>query len=207
VLFSGVVMNLNNIKLAISAVNKNQFLYTGLKEIVFVGRSNVGKSSLINKIINRRNFARTSSVPGKTATINYYELDKKVYLVDLPGYGYARVSKEEKQKWGQFIDDYFKLSQNIALIILLIDIRHDPTKDDIIMVNYMKQTGLKYLIAATKADKIAASKISSSVDNIKNILNLNEDIKVKPFSASNDMGRDKIVDIIQSYDPESIINS
>ncbi len=200
-------MNLNNIKLAISAVNKNQFLYTGLKEIVFVGRSNVGKSSLINKIINRRNFARTSSVPGKTATINYYELDKKVYLVDLPGYGYARVSKEEKQKWGQFIDDYFKLSQNIALIILLIDIRHDPTKDDIIMVNYMKQTGLKYLIAATKADKIAASKISSSVDNIKNILNLNEDIKVKPFSASNDMGRDKIVDIIQSYDPESIINS
>lgn len=197
-------MNLNNVRIVISAVNKNQFLFTDLKEIVFVGRSNVGKSSLINKILNRRNFARTSSVPGKTATINYFSIDEKIYFVDLPGYGYARVSKEEKKKWGQFIDDYFKLSHGIALVIQLIDIRHDPTKDDIIMVEYMKQIGFEFMIVATKADKISSSKIIPSVENIRNILNLDENIKIIPFSASNGMGRDEIVDILQSYDPYNI---
>lgn len=197
-------MNLNNIRIVISAANKSQFLYTDLKEIAFVGRSNVGKSSLINKILNRKNFARTSSVPGKTATINYYEIDEKLYFVDLPGYGYARVSKEEKKKWAAFIDDYFRFSQNLHLVILLVDIRHNPTKDDCMMVEYMKHSGLDFLVIATKSDKISKTKIIESVENIREILKLDDSIKVIPFSASNGTGREEIVEILQNYDPYNI---
>jgi len=193
-------MNLHNVKLAISAAHRNQFLNTGLPELGFVGRSNVGKSSLINKVLNRRNFARTSSTPGKTATINYYEIDSKAYLVDLPGYGYAKVSKDRQKTWGAFIEDYFRVSKNIALVFSLIDIRHNPTADDIVMVDYLKTMGLPFIVIATKADKLSKKAAGESLENIRKRLQLPPETPIIAFSATNGQGRDEIVDIIQKYD-------
>lgn len=193
-------MNLHNVKLAISAASRAQFLNAGRPELVFVGRSNVGKSSLINKVLNRRNFARTSSTPGKTATINYFDVDGKIYLVDLPGYGYAKVSKDRQKTWGKFIEDYFKYSKDIALVFSLIDIRHNPTKDDIMMVEYLKSMGFPFIVIATKADKISKKAVEESIQNIRACLNLSEETHTIAFSASSGQGREEILSIINSFE-------
>ncbi|MBQ3379409.1 MAG: YihA family ribosome biogenesis GTP-binding protein [Clostridia bacterium] len=193
-------MNFHKVELAISAAHKSQFIKSGLPEIVFAGRSNVGKSSLINKVLNRKNFARTSSTPGKTATINYYLLDGKVYLVDLPGYGFAKVSKEKKRTWGVFIEDYFRLSKNIELVFSLVDIRHDPTNDDIAMAEFLKAAEIPFMVVATKADKLSKTAASESVANIREKLALSEDTEVISFSAKTGQGCKEIVDIINEFD-------
>ena len=152
-------MIVKNPKFEISAVSPKQYPVDGLPEIVLAGKSNVGKSSFINTIINRKSLARTSSQPGKTRQINFYDIDKKFHFVDLPGFGYSKMSKQEQEKVGKFIEEYLFTRKKISLIILLIDIRHDPGANDVLMFNYIRSIGMPYLVIANKADKIAPTKV------------------------------------------------
>ena len=176
-------MIVKNPKFEISAVRPTQYPTNDLPEIVLVGKSNVGKSSFINTMINRKKLARTSSEPGKTRQINFYNIDETFYLVDLPGYGYSKMSKVDKEKVGQFIEQYLFKSKKIALIIFLIDIRHNPTDNDRLMYNYIMSSGKPFIILANKADKIAPTKVLDSVSAIQKILNPLGDNLFLPFSS------------------------
>lgn len=176
-------MIVNNPKFEISAVNESQYPKSNLPEIVLVGKSNVGKSSFINTMINRKKLARTSSEPGKTRQINFYNIDEKFYFVDLPGYGYSKMSKKEQEQVGKFIENYIFNRKQISLVIFLIDIRHNPTENDKLMYNYIISSGLPCIILANKADKIATSKVDEAVQNLQKILNPIGDIKFLPFSS------------------------
>lgn len=176
-------MIVKNPKFEISAVSPKQYPTNGLPEIVLVGKSNVGKSSFINTMINRKKLARTSSEPGKTRQINFYNIDEKFYFVDLPGYGYSKMSKVEQQKVNGFIDEYLHVRKNIALIILLIDIRHAPGNNDLLMYDYIIRSGLPFIVVTSKADKIAVTKVDSAVDEIQSVLNPIKDFTFIPFSA------------------------
>ena len=160
-------MIIKNPKFEISAVRPAQYPKGNLPEIVLVGKSNVGKSSFINTMLNRKNLARTSNTPGKTRQINFYNIDSNFYFVDLPGYGYSKLSKEEQINMGKFIEDYLQKSRNIKLIILLLDIRHNPTQDDLLMYKYILKTNLPFMIVANKADKIAITKVDSVIEDLK----------------------------------------
>ncbi len=168
-----------------------------LPEIAFAGKSNVGKSSLINTLLNRRSLARTSSSPGKTQTINFYRINKELYYVDLPGYGYARVSEELKAKWGKMIENYLKYSKQLKAIFLLLDIRHKPSENDKIMYSWIKSQGFDPIIIATKLDKIKHSEINKNIELIKNTLNDDNDIKIFPFSSLKKIGKDDIIKKIE----------
>ena len=172
-----------NPKFEISAVNPKQYPKNDLPEIVLVGKSNVGKSSFINTMINRKKLARTSSEPGKTRQINFYNIDNNFYFVDLPGYGYSKMSKKEQEKVGSFIEEYLVKSPKIALIIFLIDIRHNPTENDLLMYNYIISSKKPCLILANKADKIAPTKVTDTVKNLQKIINPIGDITMLPFSS------------------------
>ena len=150
---------------------------------ILVGKSNVGKSSFINTLVNRKKLARTSSEPGKTRQINFYNMDNKFYFVDLPGYGYSKMSKAEQEKVGNFIEEYLKTSKNICLIIFLIDIRHEPTENDKLMYNFIFKTNLPCIVIANKADKIAPTKVNSYVQALQEVLNPLKDLKFLPFSS------------------------
>ena len=176
-------MIVKNPEFKISAVSPKQYPTDGLPEIVLVGKSNVGKSSFINTMVNRKKLARTSSEPGKTRLINFYDIDRKFYFVDLPGYGYSKMSKAEQLKVGSFIEEYLNKSKNIALIIFLIDIRHKPTENDRLMYDYVVRTGKPCLIITSKADKIAVTKVNDSVNELQNELNPLKDFTFLPFSA------------------------
>lgn len=176
-------MIVKNPKFEISAVNKNQYPKNNLPEIVLVGKSNVGKSSFINTMINRKKLARTSSEPGKTRQINFYNIDNLFYFVDLPGYGYSKMSKKEQEQVGKFIEQYLFNRENISLVIFLIDIRHNPTENDKLMYDYIIRSGLPCIILANKADKIAITKVESTVKNLQKILNPIGDILTLPFSS------------------------
>lgn len=176
-------MIIKNPKFEISAVSHNQYPKTDIPEIVLVGKSNVGKSSFINTMINRKNLARTSSEPGKTRQINFYNMDNNFYFVDLPGYGYSKMSKEEQVRVGEFIEKYLSERKQITLIIFLIDIRHSPTENDIMMYNYIINTGFPCLIIANKADKLAPTKVSKAVLDLQNELNPLKDLQFLPFSS------------------------
>ena len=176
-------MKIHNPQFEISAVSKQQYPNKGLPEIVLVGKSNVGKSSFINTMLNRKSLARTSSVPGKTRQINFYNIDNNFYFVDLPGYGFSKMSKEEQIKSGQFIEDYLKSRHEIALIIFLLDIRHEPTGNDRLMYKYIIDTGFPCLVIANKADKIAPSKVDSAVLSMQENLNPLKDLSFLPFSS------------------------
>jgi len=176
-------MLIKNPQFEISAVSPKQYPSNGLPEVVLVGKSNVGKSSFINTMINRKKLARTSSEPGKTRQINFYNMDNKFYFVDLPGYGYSKMSKVEQAKVNGFIDEYLHVRKNIALIILLIDIRHEPGTNDKMMYDYIIRSGLPFIIIANKADKIAVTKVDSAVESIQSILNPIKDFTFIPFSA------------------------
>ncbi len=176
-------MIIKNPKFEISAVSPKQYPQNHLPEIVLAGKSNVGKSSFINTLINRKNLARTSSEPGKTRQINFYNIDDIFYFVDLPGYGYSKMSKEEQVKVGQFIEKYLSIRENIKLIILILDIRHKPTEDDKLMYNYIKATNLPFIIIANKADKIAVTKVDEAVEEIKKELKTLTETIVIPFSS------------------------
>ena len=176
-------MIVKNPEFKISAVSPKQYPTDGLPEIVLVGKSNVGKSSFINTMVNRKKLARTSSEPGKTRQINFYDIDRKFYFVDLPGYGYSKMSKVEQAKVGSFIEEYLNKSKNISLIIFLIDIRHKPTENDKLMYDYVVRTGKPCLIIASKADKIAVTKVDDAVKTLQEYLNPLKDFTFLPFSS------------------------
>ena len=193
-------MQVNNPKFYISAVSKKQYPTKGMPEIVLAGKSNVGKSSFINTLINRKSLARTSSEPGKTRQINFYDIDSKFYFVDLPGYGYSKMSKKEQESVGKFIEEYLFTRKNISLIILILDIRHKPTQNDIIMYEYIKSTNLPFVILLNKADKIAITKVESVLKERKNDLGLlNENITILPFSSERKIYSDAIWKEIEKY--------
>ncbi|MCH5187810.1 MAG: YihA family ribosome biogenesis GTP-binding protein [Oscillospiraceae bacterium] len=183
-------MNIHNVSLSISAVSPKQYPDTKFPEIAFAGRSNVGKSSFINRLLNRKSLARTSSKPGKTATINFYNVDDSLHLVDLPGYGYAQVSKEEKKKWGTMIETYLSSREQLRCTALLVDARHKPTQDDINMLGWIRNAQGFALVFATKCDKIAKTKLSEHLDEIYYTLELGDDDIMIPFSAETGLGLD-----------------
>jgi GTP-binding protein len=163
-----------------------------LPEIAFAGRSNVGKSSLINGLLGRKSFARTSSQPGKTQTLNFYKVNNELYFTDLPGYGYARVSMTLRQKWGKVIEKYLKTSKQLRCIIQLVDIRHEPTKDDVAMFEWINAMGLKTFVVATKADKISRGAVKQQCDMIRKCLKAKADVKIIPFSSVTKQGAEDI---------------
>ena len=176
-------MNLNNAKLEKVSVHKDTYPDENLMEIAFAGRSNVGKSSFINSMLGRKNLARTSSSPGKTRTINFYNIDEKLRLVDLPGYGYAKVSKEEKYSWAKIINEYLESRENLKEVFLLVDIRHDPTKQDIEMFRFIKEAGFVGIVIATKSDKISKSKAITQIKNIAKVLKIENTDYIIPYSS------------------------
>ncbi len=192
-------MIVKNPKFEISAVRPNQYPSNDLPEIVLVGKSNVGKSSFINTMINRKKLARTSSEPGKTRQINFYNIDESFYFVDLPGYGYSKMSKTEQEKVGQFIEQYLFKSPKIALIIFLIDIRHNPSENDKLMYNYVMSSGQPFIILANKADKIAPTKVLDSVYSIQKVLNPLGDNVFLPFSSEKKIYCDEVWNEIEKF--------
>jgi GTP-binding protein len=169
-----------------------------LPEIAFAGKSNVGKSSLINALMNRKSYARTSATPGKTQTINFYNINEEMYLVDLPGYGYAKVSEQEKIKWGQLIERYLHGSKQLKAVFLLIDIRHAPSANDKMMYHWIVEMGFYPIIIATKLDKIKRSQIQKQIKIVKQGLDLVPGTMVIPFSAETKQGRDEIWELVEN---------
>ncbi len=192
-------MLIKNPKIEISATSPKQYPVSGLPEIVLVGKSNVGKSSFINTMINRKKLARTSSEPGKTRQINFYNMDDKFYFVDLPGYGYSKMSKVEQAKVNSFIDEYLHIRKNISLIILLIDIRHEPGANDRMMYDYIIRSGLPFMVICNKADKIAVTKVDNAVKVIQSNLNPIGDFTFMPFSAERKIYSENVWDILEEY--------
>ncbi|MCI8470188.1 MAG: YihA family ribosome biogenesis GTP-binding protein [Clostridia bacterium] len=192
-------MLVKNPKFEISAVRPNQYPSNGLPEIVLVGKSNVGKSSFINTMINRKKLARTSSEPGKTRQINFYNIDDTFYFVDLPGYGYSKMSKKEQEQVGKFIEQYLFHRKEISLIVFLIDIRHNPTENDRLMYNYVISSGLPCLILANKADKIAKTKVDLTVSSLQKQLNPLGDITTLPFSSERKVYQDDVWNFIDDF--------
>lgn len=189
-------MLIKNPKFEISVMNKSQYPKNNLPEIVLAGKSNVGKSSFVNTMINRKSLARTSSAPGKTRQLNFYNMDNLFYFVDLPGYGYSQMSKAEQNKVNDSIETYLNNRKTINLIILLVDIRHKPGENDRIMMDYIKQTGHRYIVITSKADKIAKTKVQSYVDDIAKELDVPEDL-IFSFSAENRLNVDTIWEVIE----------
>ena len=176
-------MVIRNARFEVSAVSEKQYPKSDMPEVVLVGKSNVGKSSFINTMINRKNLARTSSEPGKTRQINFYNVDEKFYFVDLPGYGFSKMSKQEQVKVGSFIEHYLSTRKQIALIVFLIDVRHPPTENDVLMYDYIINTGFPCLILANKVDKLAPTKVDDAVKKLQNQLNPLKDLKFLAFSS------------------------
>lgn len=194
-------MQIKNPKFEISAVSPKQYPKSGLPEIVLVGKSNVGKSSFINTMINRKSLARTSSEPGKTRQINFYNIDDNFYFVDLPGYGYSKMSKAEQVKVGNFIEQYLQIRKEIALIVFLIDIRHNPTENDKLMYDYIinKSGNHPCIVIANKADKLAPTKVVDAVKNLQDSLNPLKDLTFLPFSAEKKIYTDRVWEEIEKY--------
>ncbi len=197
------MVNLHNAEFLRSAVKRSDFPVDGLPQIVFAGKSNVGKSSVINRLLGRKNFARVSAQPGKTVHINYFMIDRQLYLVDLPGYGYARVSKAEQQRWGMLMEDYFSLGL-LTLGVQIVDIRHKPTKDDVTMAEWFRASGKPWVIIANKLDKIKRSQTESSVGVIRDALKLPEESMVLPFSAEKGTGRAEALSVIFGDDRKDV---
>ncbi|NLV49625.1 MAG: YihA family ribosome biogenesis GTP-binding protein [Clostridiales bacterium] len=186
-------MNLSKAEFIISAASPKDFIRDGLPQIVFAGRSNVGKSSVINCLLNRRNFARVGNSPGKTANINYFLIDETVYIVDLPGYGYAKVSEAEKARWGRLMESYFTQSGLITAGVMIVDSRHKPTADDVAMADWFKQAGCPLVVVANKSDKAKKSELDASLELIRNTLDLRDDDVLFSFSAEKKINRDLLV--------------
>ncbi len=188
-------MNFNNVEFLLSAASTKQFPAARLPEIAFAGKSNVGKSSVINRILQRKNFARVGEKPGKTIHVNYFTIDKTCYFVDLPGYGFAKVSQAEKDRWGRLMEDYFA-AQRIDLGVLIVDARHAPTNNDITMANWFIDSGCPFVVVANKLDKLKKSEIIPNLQCIRDDLALPEECPVIPFSAEKGNGRDDLVRLI-----------
>lgn len=188
-------MNLNKVEFLISAASFRDFPGRRLPEIAFAGKSNVGKSSVINRILNRKNFARVGDKPGKTVHVNYFTVDDKCYFVDLPGYGYAKVSQTEKDRWGRLMEDYFAAGR-IDLGVLIVDSRHAPTNNDITMARWFLDSECPFVVVANKLDKLKKSEILPNMQRIREDLELPESCTVLPFSAEKGTGRDELVRLI-----------
>lgn len=182
-----------------SAVTKDQYPEDYRIEVAFVGRSNVGKSSLINSITNRRKLAKVSGTPGRTRLINFFLINDDFYLVDLPGYGYAKVSKSEKEKWGKIIEDYLIQREQLKRVVLLVDSRHKPTADDILMYDWINHYGYDVLVVATKSDKISRNELKKNEKIIRDTLNLKPEHKLVFFSSLKKDGRDEFVDLVFNF--------
>lgn len=185
-------MNLHNAEFIRSSASKKDFIRDGRPQITMAGRSNVGKSSVINRLLDRKNFARVGNAPGKTNQVNYFLIDKKVYFVDLPGYGYARVSHAEKARWARLMEDYFADGQ-IAVGLLIVDARHKPTADDQTMAQWFHETGCPFIVVANKLDKLKKSEIEGNLQRIRETLELAEDEKLIPFSAEKGTGKQELL--------------
>ena len=185
-------VNFNKVEFIRSAVSPRDFLRDGLPQLAFAGRSNVGKSSVINRLVNRKNFARVGASPGKTSQINYFRLDGAAYLVDLPGYGYAKVSKAERDRWGRLMEAYFA-SGLISLGVMIVDSRHKPTADDVTMASWFRDTGCPLVVAANKLDKLKKSEIDPNLALIRQTLSLGEGDLLLPFSAEKGVGREDLI--------------
>lgn len=185
-------MKINNVEFIVSAVRRSQYPEHNLDEFLLVGRSNVGKSSFINSITNRKNIARISAVPGKTQTLNFFLINKIFYLVDVPGYGFAKVSKKLKNKFGMIIEDYLKNRDNLKMVFMLVDFRHKPTEDDVLMYNYLKYYNIPVTIIATKSDKVSKNSYEKNTRMIRNTLKMVDDDDLIMFSSSNKMGKQDV---------------
>jgi GTP-binding protein len=190
-------MKVNQAEFIISAVGPSQYPDDALPEIALAGRSNVGKSSLINRMIQRKNLARTSSKPGKTQQLNYYRINEDLYFVDLPGYGYAQVSKSKREIWGKFIEDYLKNRELLKLVLLIIDLRHPPSKDDQTMYAWLKHNGVPLCVVTTKADKITKGHWARHVKIVKETLQMDKDDPFVLFSSELGVGKDELWEVIE----------
>lgn len=188
-------MNLNNVEFLISAARPTDFPQNRLPEIAFAGKSNVGKSSVINRLLNRKNFARVGEKPGKTIHVNYFTVDKVCYFVDLPGYGYAQVSQKEKERWGRLMEDYFA-ADRIDLGVMIVDCRHAPTNNDITMARWFLESGCPFVVVANKLDKVKKSQLEGNLQVIREDLELPEDCPVIPFSAEKGNGKEELLRMI-----------
>lgn len=192
-------INPNNINLIISAVKKAQYPDTSLTEVALSGRSNVGKSTFINSMIGRKNMARTSQQPGKTQTLNFYNIDEQLIFVDVPGYGYAKVSKVQREKFGKMIEEYITQRENLKLVIQLVDLRHQPTEDDVLMYNYLKHFDIPTLVICTKEDKIAKGKVQKHIKRIKDKLELEPGDNIISYSSIKNSKQQEIWNFIETY--------
>ena len=188
-------MNLNNVEFLISAASPKDFPARRMPEIAFAGKSNVGKSSVINRVLNRKNFARVGEKPGKTIHVNYFVVDRKCYFVDLPGYGYAKVSQAEKDRWGKLMESYFA-ADRIDLGVMIVDARHAPTNNDITMARWFMESGCPFVVVANKLDKVKKSEIAGNLETIRQDLELPEECEVIPFSAEKGTGKEDLVNRI-----------
>ncbi len=191
-------MNFNQVEFLISAASVKDFPQNRLPEIAFAGKSNVGKSSVINRLLQRKNFARVGDKPGKTIHVNYFAVDRKCYFVDLPGYGYAKVSQSEKERWGKLMESYFA-ADRIDLGILIVDARHAPTNNDITMANWFLESGCPFVVIANKLDKLKKSEIEPNLKTIREDLELPENCPLIPFSAEKGTGRDELIRMILNH--------
>ncbi|MDO4175573.1 MAG: ribosome biogenesis GTP-binding protein YihA/YsxC [Eubacteriales bacterium] len=193
------MLNLHKAEFVRSAVKTEDFPKDTLPQIAFAGKSNVGKSSTINRILNRKNFARVGNAPGKTIHINFFNIDDKVYFVDLPGYGYAKVSKRERERWGRLMEEYFAREDTLTLGFQIVDIRHKPTADDVTMADWFLQTGMPFAVIANKLDKIKKSQLEGNLQVIRTQLHLPERVPVIPFSAEKGTGKDDVLALILEH--------
>ena len=185
-------LNVNKAEFVKSAVRPNQFIASSMPAVAFAGKSNVGKSSVINRLLNRKNFARVGAAPGKTIHVNYFLIDERLYLIDLPGYGYAKVSQAERERWGKLMEDFFAAGL-FQLGVMIVDARHKPTADDVTMAEWFKGAACKLVVVANKLDKLKKSEIEPNLALIRETLGLPEEVPVIPFSAEKGQGRDLLL--------------
>ena len=186
-------LNVNKAEFIKSAADPRQFIRSSVPTVAFAGKSNVGKSSVINRLLGRKNFARVGAQPGKTIHVNYFKIDDKLYLVDLPGYGYAKVSQGERERWGKLMEDFFAEKDLITLGVMIVDARHKPTADDVTMAEWFQQSGCRMAVVANKLDKLKKSEIEPNLKLIRETLSLPDEVPLIPFSAEKGQGRDELM--------------
>jgi GTP-binding protein len=197
-------INVQKAEFILSAASPKDFRRDALPQVAFAGRSNVGKSSVINRLLNRKNFARVGAAPGKTTQINYFKIDNAFYLVDLPGYGYARVSKGERDRWGRLMEGYFADPELMTLGVMIVDARHKPTADDCTMAEFFKNSGRPFAVVANKLDKLRKSDIEPNLARIRETLELDESVKLIPFSAEKGDGKQELLNLILEHAEGSV---
>jgi len=194
-----MAINFNRAEFVRSAVSRDGFIRDGRPQVTFAGRSNVGKSSVINRLLGRKIFARVGATPGKTSQINYFRIDDRIYFTDLPGYGYAKVSQAERDRWGRLMESYFAEEGLITLGVLIVDARHKPTADDVTMCDWFKSTGCPLIVAANKLDKLKKSEIEPNLAQIRDTLHLSDDMLLIPFSAEKGIGKNELLASVDRY--------